>query len=89
MRTDRYGGDYQKRCVFVLECVDAFVAVYGADRVGIKLSPAGGYGDVGSPLPLLLQQYSYLLSELGARGIAYVQLVSQTTGMTTATATQI
>ena len=38
-RTDRYGGSLENRLRFPLAVVDAVIAVWGADRVGIRISP--------------------------------------------------
>lgn len=52
VRTDAYGGSVENRCRFGLEALDALISVYGADKVGIKINPAGGYNDVGVSLSL-------------------------------------
>jgi len=72
-RTDEYGGSVENRARFGLEAIDALIEVYGAKRVGIKLSPVGRYQDMYDSNPLAT--YSYLLKQLESRGIAYVQLV--------------
>ena len=41
-RKDEWGGSMENRCRFALRIIDELIGVYGADRVGIKLSPAGG-----------------------------------------------
>lgn len=41
-RTDEWGGSPENRCRFGLEVMKIFVEVFGADRVGIKISPCGG-----------------------------------------------
>lgn len=41
-RTDRYGGSVENRTRFLLEVTAAVVAVWGADQVGVRLSPANG-----------------------------------------------
>jgi N-ethylmaleimide reductase len=38
-RTDQYGGSLENRTRFVREVLDAVIAVWGADRVGLRLSP--------------------------------------------------
>ena len=45
-RTDKWGGSPENRSRFGLEVLKALTEVYGPD-VGVKLSPAGGYNDVG------------------------------------------
>ncbi|ROL68769.1 alkene reductase [Pseudomonas chlororaphis] len=38
-RTDAYGGSAQNRARFLKEVVEAVIPVFGADRVGVRLSP--------------------------------------------------
>jgi N-ethylmaleimide reductase len=38
-RTDRYGGSVENRARFLLEVTEAVAGVWGADRVGVRLSP--------------------------------------------------
>jgi 2,4-dienoyl-CoA reductase-like NADH-dependent reductase (Old Yellow Enzyme family) len=46
-RTDEWGGSVENRCRFVLEVLKAIVGVFGANRTAIKLTPCGGYNDMG------------------------------------------
>jgi 2,4-dienoyl-CoA reductase-like NADH-dependent reductase (Old Yellow Enzyme family) len=46
-RTDQWGGSIENRCRFGLAVTKAIVEVLGAGRVGTKISPCGGYNDVG------------------------------------------
>jgi 2,4-dienoyl-CoA reductase-like NADH-dependent reductase (Old Yellow Enzyme family) len=80
-RTDEWGGSVENRCRFVLEVIDALIAVWGAQRVGIKLAPCGGYNDVGMPLEETRRTYTYLLNQLRDRGLAYVQVQRYTADM--------
>jgi 2,4-dienoyl-CoA reductase-like NADH-dependent reductase (Old Yellow Enzyme family) len=72
-RKDKYGGSIENRCRFPLEVIDALISVYGADKVGIKLSPVARYQDMydSDPIPL----YTYLLQELQKKKIAFVEIV--------------
>jgi N-ethylmaleimide reductase len=45
-RTDAWGGSTQRRARFALEVVDACCAVLGAERVGLRLSPAGTFSEM-------------------------------------------
>ena len=45
-RTDQWGGSVENRARFGLEVLKAVIEVFGSE-VGVKLSPAGGYNDVG------------------------------------------
>jgi 2,4-dienoyl-CoA reductase-like NADH-dependent reductase (Old Yellow Enzyme family) len=46
-RTDDYGGSVANRTRFALEVLKEVSEVWGPEKVGIKLSPAGGYNDMG------------------------------------------
>ncbi len=41
LRTDRFGGGPENRTRFLREVLEALVGVWGADRVGVRLSPNG------------------------------------------------
>ena len=62
-RTDQWGGSKENRCRFTLRIVGELSEVWGADRVGVKLSP-GGYNDVGMDKQATMETYSYLLQQL-------------------------
>jgi 2,4-dienoyl-CoA reductase-like NADH-dependent reductase (Old Yellow Enzyme family) len=55
-----------------LEVIDETIKVFGADRVGIKLSPAGYYSDVFDSDPIKL--YTYLFKEFNKRKLGYIEL---------------
>jgi len=73
-RTDEWGGSPEKRCKFALDVTKAAIDVWGADRVGIKLSPSGGFNDMGMTSSETLATYTYLLKELDDLKIAYVHV---------------
>lgn len=72
-RTDQYGGSIENRARFLLEVVDAVVAVWGADRVGVRLSPFGRDGDMFDSEGFAVWRYA--VRELGLRRLAYLHLV--------------
>ena len=74
-RTDAYGGSIENRARLTLQVVDAVASVWGADRVGIRLSPLStAIGD--TPLDSTPQQtHDYLVRQLGARGLAFLHVV--------------
>ncbi|KAF5353841.1 hypothetical protein D9758_010590 [Tetrapyrgos nigripes] len=74
-RTDEWGGSVANRIRIVLEAIDEVSKIYGPERVGIKLSPAGGPNDVGMPLDEAIETYSTLITEIDKRGIAYITLM--------------
>lgn len=45
-RTDEYGGNVNNRTRFVLETVTAVAEAIGKEKVGIRLSPYGTFGDM-------------------------------------------
>ena len=53
IRTDQWGGSVENRSRFGLEVLKALTEVYGRN-VAMKLSPAGGYNDVGYVIPMFL-----------------------------------
>lgn len=59
-RKDLYGGTVENRSKFCLEMVNEVLKVYGAGRVGIKISPVNRVNDMCDSDPLKL--YSYLLA---------------------------
>ncbi|MDZ4362790.1 alkene reductase [Brevundimonas sp.] len=72
-RDDRYGGSVENRARFLLEVVTAVVAVWGADRVGIRLSPSNGANDTmdSDPAPIFL----HVAAALKPFGLAYLHLI--------------
>jgi N-ethylmaleimide reductase len=73
-RSDAYGGSVENRARFLFEAVDAAVRVWGADRVGVRLSPLGTFNDVGDDDPEAL--YRYVAETLDRRGLAYLHLIN-------------
>jgi N-ethylmaleimide reductase len=72
-RTDAYGGSIENRARFTLEVTRAVTQVWGADRVGIRLSPFGRANDSGEADPMPL--YAHLIGALDPMGLAYLHLI--------------
>nr|2HS8_A Chain A, 12-oxophytodienoate reductase 3 [Solanum lycopersicum]2HS8_B Chain B, 12-oxophytodienoate reductase 3 [Solanum lycopersicum] len=53
-RTDEYGGSLANRCKFITQVVQAVVSAIGADRVGVRVSPAIDHLDAMDSNPLSL-----------------------------------
>jgi N-ethylmaleimide reductase len=73
LRTDQYGGTIENRTRFLMEVTKAVIEVWGADRVGVRLSPYGvanGSGEA-EPMPL----YSHVVTSLDALGLAYLHFI--------------
>jgi N-ethylmaleimide reductase len=73
LRGDRYGGATTNRLRFAVELVDAVSAAVGADRVGLRLSPANAENDLVERDPATV--YRALVDTLEPRGLAYLHLV--------------
>jgi N-ethylmaleimide reductase len=84
-RRDAYGGSVANRRRLMLEVVEAVCAVWGRDRVGVRLSPANPtvYQLEDSDPALLLQTALAALSELQ---VCYVDVVEGSTTNTPPTA---
>ncbi|MEL6580027.1 MAG: alkene reductase, partial [Cyanobacteria bacterium J06621_12] len=72
-RTDEYGGSIENRARFLLEVVEAVSDVWGADRIGIKLSPSNTFYGMVDSNPQAT--FSYVLEALNSLGLAYVHLM--------------
>lgn len=72
-RTDAYGGSIEHRSRIVLEVAEAVSSVFGADRVGIRLSPFGVANGSGEDEPLPL--YTHLIERLARLDLAYLHLI--------------
>src|ERR1700689_1325015 len=73
LRTDRYGGSIENRTRFLMEVTKAVVEVWGADRVGVRLSPYGVANGSGEPDPMPL--YSHAIKQLEPLGLAYLHFI--------------
>lgn len=72
-RTDQYGGSIENRARLLLEVIDGVIGVWGAGRVGVRLSPYGTFNDMSDSDPVAL--FTYVLEQLSARSIAFVDLI--------------
>ncbi len=61
---------------FLLEAVDAGIEAIGNDKVGIRLTPYGGLGDL-PHYEEIEATYQYLAKELAKRKVAYIHLMDQ------------
>jgi 2,4-dienoyl-CoA reductase-like NADH-dependent reductase (Old Yellow Enzyme family) len=69
-RTDEYGGPVENRARFMLEAVDAAISVWGADRVGLHISPRGDSHGISDSDPAAT--FGYVAREMRKRGIAFI-----------------
>ncbi|MBR0712644.1 alkene reductase [Bradyrhizobium liaoningense] len=72
-RTDEYGGSIENRARLLLEVTQGAIDVWGANRVGVRLSPYGIANGSGEPDPMPL--YTYVVKALDSLGLAYLHLI--------------
>jgi N-ethylmaleimide reductase len=72
-RTDAYGGSLEKRARFLIEVTEGVARVWGADRVGVRLSPRGTFNDMSDSNRLAT--FSHAVRRLDELGLAYLHLL--------------
>ena len=72
-RTDSYGGSIENRSRFLLEVVEAMTSVWGGDRVGVRIAPAGTWNHMHDSNPGAL--FTYVAEQLNRFGLAYLHIV--------------
>ncbi len=77
-RADAYGGNVENRARLTLDVVDAVIKVWGADRVGIRLSPVSSANDMAGSDPQAI--FGYVVQQLDQRHIAFIHFVEGNTG---------
>ena len=73
-RTDNYGGSAENRARLLIEVIEAVREVWGADRVGVRLSPLGTFNDVEDDDPEAT--FGYIAERLNAYDLAYLHVVN-------------
>lgn len=72
-RTDQYGGSMENRYRFLKEIIEAVGEVYPMDRIGLRLSPNGGYGGMGSEDNDVM--FPYVAKQLSSFGLCYLHVM--------------
>jgi N-ethylmaleimide reductase len=78
-RSDAFGGSIENRIRFTLAAVDQAIAVFGAGRVGIRLSPVSA-ANAAMRDSTTQATYGALVDQLAARKIAFVHFIEGNTG---------
>lgn len=73
LRQGAYGGDMNHRSRLLLEVIQAVIDVYGADRVGVRISPLNSFNSMRDSDPLALT--AHLCQVLSPLGLAYLHLM--------------
>lgn len=77
-RTDAYGGSPEKRARFLMEVTQAVANVWGAGRVGVRLSPFNAFNDMLDSNPR--QSFPVFAGALAAFGLAYLHVIEPAGG---------
>ncbi len=72
-RKGPYGGSIQNRAKLLLEVTDAAIEVFGADHVGVRISPLNSYNSMKDSDPAGLTLY--VAQQLNLRKIAFIDLM--------------
>jgi len=72
-RVDRYGGSIENRARLLLEVAEAVAAVWGGERVGVRLSPMNPFNDIADSDPA--STFGHAIRALDRLGLAYLHLV--------------
>lgn len=78
-RTDEYGGPVENRARLLLEVVEAVADVWGADRVGLRLSPGGTFNTMKDSDPA--RTFGYVARELNRLRPAYLHIIEPVDGI--------
>lgn len=78
VRTDAYGGSLENRARFLLEVVEAVGAAIGADRVGVRISPANPFNSMHDSDPAALTRH--VAGALDGRGLMYLHVLEGPAG---------
>ena len=77
-RTDVYGGSVTNRARLLLEVTEAVSEVWGADRVGVRISPVHTFNSMYDSQPHLT--FGYVAKQLNRFGLAYLHVVGSRYG---------
>ena len=74
-RTDAYGGDAEGRLKFPREVLQALIDVWGADRVGIRVSPTGQFNEMSDSDPVA--HFTRFFEAFDELGLAFLEVVGK------------
>jgi N-ethylmaleimide reductase len=72
-RTGPYGGSVENRARLLLDVTAAACEVFGANRVGVRISPLNSYNSMADSDPAGLT--AYVAAQLSALGVAYLHVM--------------
>ena len=77
-RTDQYGGSVENRVRFLIEVTEAVVAVWGGERVGVRLSPNAAFNDMRDSNPRAI--FGHAAKSLERFNLAYLHVTRAAPG---------
>lgn len=77
-RSDQYGGSLVNRLRFVVETLEAMVAINGSDRVGMRICPGNPFNDLHDDNPE--ETFRALLNAVAPLNLAYLHVIRMPTG---------
>jgi N-ethylmaleimide reductase len=77
-RSDRYGGSALNRARFLIEVTEALISEWGAERVGVRLSPTNPFNDIADSNPAAT--FATVIGELDRLNLAYLHIVEHAAG---------
>ena len=72
-REDDYGGDIAKRMRLLVEVAEAVIAVWGSNRVGVRVSPENSFNDIKDSQPQ--QTFNAVARKLSEYPLAYLHVL--------------
>lgn len=72
-RQDEYGGSVENRARLLLEVIEAVASVWGANKVGVRLSPGGTFNTMSDSDPA--KTFGYVAGKLGEKKLAYLHVI--------------
>jgi N-ethylmaleimide reductase len=72
-RTDAYGGSFENRFRLARQVIETLFTVFDRRNVGIRLSPNGMFGSMGSEDNF--EMFSYVISELNKMNVGFIHLM--------------
>jgi len=73
IRTDEYGGSFENRFRMIAEVLELLLSVFPSNRIGVRISPNGSFGSMGSADNP--QAFSYYLERFAAMNLAYIHIM--------------
>jgi N-ethylmaleimide reductase len=77
-RSDVYGGSVENRARLLMEVTEAVTNVWGADRVGVRISPMHTFNSMYDSRPDIT--FGYVAEQLNRFGLAYLHVVESRYG---------